>query len=55
MSQHNPFKIREAYDYAVMGRMLWGRAGQVLNTLVVVVYLMGVLVSRLIIIGTTMK
>lgn len=47
--------MHETLELGQIALLLWGRKGQVLVSLTVIIYLFGVLVSKGIIVGTTMR
>jgi hypothetical protein len=51
----NYFGMRETIEFSGMGQFLWGRKGGIFNALVIITYLFGVLVTKGIMVGNTMR
>jgi hypothetical protein len=49
------FALRETLEYGAMGDYLWGRKGQILNTTNIIFYLYGIMISKGIIAGQTLR
>ena len=49
------FELKEALEYSMMGNVLWGLKGRVTCAIIIVTYLGGVLISRVIMIATIMR
>lgn len=47
--------MHETLELGVIANMIWGKTGQRLTALCIIVYLTGVLISKGIIVGTTMR
>jgi hypothetical protein len=49
------FALRETLQYGTMGGILWGQKGQIITATIIIVYLYGVMISKGIIAGQSLR
>jgi hypothetical protein len=49
------FELNETFEFGTMGDYLWGRKGQLINSINIIIYLYGIMISKGIITGATLR